>query len=210
MGAPDSLELLVLDVNGVLYTYDRQRRIDTLARLLDREPDAIEAAIFDSGLEDAADAGELGPEEYLAAVGRALHVRFDRHAWRTALTEAVAPNDEVLTLLGRIVTPVEMVTLSNNGLLVMHEAERVFPRILDLGIEFHVAAELGASKPDRHVYLDLCERCGVPPARAAFVDDKVANVDGARRAGLDAHLFVGAEGLHRFLTDRGVVFETSR
>lgn len=210
MADAERLELLILDVNGVLYTYDRQRRIEALARLLDRPQDAVTAAVFDSGLEDAADAGDLGPEEYLAAVGDELDVQFGRAAWRTALSAAVAPNEAVLELIGRIAGPIDMVTLSNNGLLVMHEAQRVFPRILELGIEFHVAAELGASKPERHVYLDLCERRGVPPARAAFVDDKADNVDGARRAGIDAHLFVDVDGLRDFLTGRGVVFRDSQ
>lgn len=210
MTGADRLELLILDVNGVLYSYDKERRVAALARLLDRSRQEVTTAIFDSGLEDAADAGELGSDDYLAAIGDELGLEFDRAVWRAALTAAVAPNEPVLALLAGIVDDVDMVTLSNNGLLVKEEVDLVFPRIIELGIDFHVAAELGASKPDRNVYLDLCELRGVDPARAAFVDDKRKNVEGARRAGIDAHRFVDLEELHSFLVGHGLGFDDAR
>jgi FMN phosphatase YigB (HAD superfamily) len=202
MSAP--LELLILDVNGVLYRYDVERRIARLGELLDRSPAAVTAAVFDSGIEAAADAGELSPDEYLARVGSELRTSMDRDAWRTSLIAAVEPNEPVLDLLAGVGDQVAMITLSNNGLLVKEEVDLVFPRLGDIGIEFHVAAELGAAKPDRSVYLDACELRGVAPEAAAFVDDKQKNVDGALRAGIAAHRFSDTAGLRGFLEACGL------
>jgi putative hydrolase of the HAD superfamily len=56
-----------------------------------------------------------------------------------------------------------------------------------------VSCEVGLSKPDRRVY-ELClGRLGVPGHEALFVDDRRANVEGARQAGLQALRFTGNE-----------------
>ena len=46
--------------------------------------------------------------------------------------------------------------------------------------------------------------CGHAPGEIFFTDDRPENVDGARRAGLDATLFRGAQPLLRDLLDRQV------
>jgi HAD superfamily hydrolase (TIGR01509 family) len=52
--------------------------------------------------------------------------------------------------------------------------------------------EEGVEKPDPKAYAIVCERLGVAPAQALFLDDVPANVEGARRSGLTAILFVDA------------------
>ena len=204
MASASRIDLLILDVNGVLYRYDEERRITTLAELLATSPSDVRDAVFESGLEDAADAGDLDPDEYLSSVGSRLGVGFGRAVWRDALADSVTPNDDVLELLDPLRDRVAMATLSNNGLLVAEEVDAVYPRIAEMGIEFHVAAAFGASKPSRGVYRDVCDLHGVDPAGAALVDDKQTNVEGARRAGLAAHHFRGTPGLRGFLDDLGV------
>jgi len=46
------------------------------------------------------------------------------------------------------------------------------------------SSEVGLRKPDPAIYLLTCERLGVEPTRAAFVDDIEANVIGARKLGM--------------------------
>ena len=200
----EPVELLVLDVNGVLYRYDVDRRVAALADRLDRSPDEVRAAVFDSGIEDRADAGELAPGDYLRAISDELGTELDRATWTAALAGAVTPNEPVLELLAGLAGAVAMATLSNNGLLVEEQVDSIYPRLRELGIAVHVAAEFGDSKPERDVYLDVCERHGVDPGRAAFVDDKARNVEGAERAGLRAHRFEGVDGLRRFLGELGL------
>lgn len=58
-----------------------------------------------------------------------------------------------------------------------------------------VSCDVGLSKPDRRIY-ELClGRLGVPGHEALFVDDRKANVEGARQAGLQALWFTGADAL---------------
>lgn len=60
-----------------------------------------------------------------------------------------------------------------------------------------VSCEVGVAKPDARIYALCLERLGVPGPRALFVDDRTANVEGARRAGLRALLFDGDAAVER-------------
>lgn len=46
--------------------------------------------------------------------------------------------------------------------------------------------EVGVRKPNPAIYRLACERLGVAPERAVFLDDQPANAEGARAAGLRA------------------------
>lgn len=49
--------------------------------------------------------------------------------------------------------------------------------------------EVGIEKPDPRIYLLTCERLGVHPGEAVFLDDLEANVAAAREVGMRAVLF---------------------
>lgn len=198
------VDLLLWDVNGVLYDYDPDVRVAALARALGVDTDAVRDALFTSGLEDASDAGEIGPEAYLAEVGRRLGTELDRDRWAGALAAAVTPRRDVLPVVEAVAGRVRCSTLSNNGLLVREMVGRIYPELAALGIEVHVAAEYGESKPDRGIFVDACSSWGVERTRAAFVDDKATNAEGASRAGLHSHHFKDRDGLVAFLASLGL------
>jgi putative hydrolase of the HAD superfamily len=54
------------------------------------------------------------------------------------------------------------------------------------------SCEVGCRKPDEQIFHLALSRLGVEPTRTVFIDDAVGNVEGARRAGLQAVL-IGPE-----------------
>jgi hypothetical protein len=66
------IALLLLDLNGVLYRYDRDARIAVLAARSGRSAEAIRVAIWDSGFEDAGDAGQFDAAAYLRGFGTCM------------------------------------------------------------------------------------------------------------------------------------------
>ncbi|GAA2162684.1 HAD family hydrolase [Actinomadura napierensis] len=61
------------------------------------------------------------------------------------------------------------------------------------------SADLRLAKPDPAIYRHVAGRLGAAPADLTFVDDRPANVEAARAAGLRAFLFTGADRLRRDL-----------
>ena len=62
-----------------------------------------------------------------------------------------------------------------------------------------ISSEEHLIKPDKDIYLRLCDRYSLNPTECLFVDDKAVNVEGARRAGMDAVVFTTAEAFEKFI-----------
>ena len=69
------------------------------------------------------------------------------------------------------------------------------------------SSELGVAKPDPEVFRLACRLMDATPEECVFVDDRWENVAAAREAGLEAHLFIGADALAQFL---GALHPTKR
>lgn len=65
------------------------------------------------------------------------------------------------------------------------------------------SCEVGMAKPDPAIYLYTCEKLGVAPADALFLDDREENVRGAEQVGLPALRFTSIDQLRRDLAARG-------
>ncbi len=60
-------------------------------------------------------------------------------------------------------------------------------------------------KPDRIIYELAIARFGVDPAECLFIDDVAANITGAQAAGIEGHVFDGADGLRDKLVIIGLL-----
>jgi 2-haloacid dehalogenase len=67
-----------------------------------------------------------------------------------------------------------------------------------------VSAHEQLLKPDPRIYALLCERHGLAPADCIFIDDSLANVEGARAFGMQGHHFKTAAGLRADLRQQGL------
>jgi 2-haloacid dehalogenase len=72
-----------------------------------------------------------------------------------------------------------------------------------------VSGKERVTKPDPAIYRLLLERYGLAPQTTFFTDDSPANVEAARRVGLRAELFVGADALRAQLVAAGVLRPSS-
>jgi 2-haloacid dehalogenase len=83
------------------------------------------------------------------------------------------------------------------------EARRLYP-FLDTFDGIIVSAHEKLIKPDPRIYALLCERYGLAPGRCIFIDDSLANVEGARAFGMRAHHFTAPEPLRAELKAAGL------
>ncbi|HKF63406.1 MAG TPA: HAD family phosphatase [Dongiaceae bacterium] len=67
-----------------------------------------------------------------------------------------------------------------------------------------VSAHEQLLKPDLRIYALLCERHGLAPADCVFIDDNLANVEGARAFGMQGHHFKTAAELRADLRQQGL------
>lgn len=67
------------------------------------------------------------------------------------------------------------------------------------------SAELGLAKPDAEIYAVVGGRLAVDPAAIVFIDDRRVNVDAARAAGWNAHLWRSDADTREVLVAAGIL-----
>lgn len=186
-----ALKAVVLDIGGVLECNTDAGEQRWLTRLgLSKEELSRRMAPIDQ-------AGAVG-EIDLAEAERRIAAAFslddgDVHAFMEdiwsdyvgTLNEPVAAY--FASLRGRYRTGIV-----SNSFVGAREREAVhgFEEMCDVIVYSH---EVGCTKPDPAIYLIACERLGVRPSEALFVDDSPSCVEGARAVGMEAILFVDTE-----------------
>jgi putative hydrolase of the HAD superfamily len=201
-----ALPWLLFDIGGVLIT--RPDDIGALTRALDpagvtgEDAEAHVREAFDAHREPydrggsarefwdavAQDVGADVPDDD----GLAELVAIEQRRWGS-------PGDDTLAALDRAIAAGYPLAILSNA---PHELADVLEDPAGWGARFEVvlvSARIGMAKPDADVWPLAVERLGSPAERILFVDDKPANVDAAREAGIHAHVWEGLDTLDRIL-----------
>jgi HAD superfamily hydrolase (TIGR01509 family) len=202
-----AIEIAIFDLDDVLCRYDLGRRLRVLSQISGKMPRDIRAALWDSGFEDAADAGHYATaEEYLAEFGRRLGHSISRAQWIEARRASITPWPQILALVGEIGRKKRIALFSNNGPLMEESLAEIFPEaVKTFGEDCYFSCEFRSKKPSPESYRRLLARLGIKPSLAWFTDDKKSNVDGARIAGLQAYHFVSEAQLRREIIEKQLI-----
>jgi glucose-1-phosphatase len=178
---------VLFDLDGVLVAYDRRGRMEHLGNAIGCTADAVFAALFESGLEDRYDAGDITTDDYLATLGESLGCQVDRTTWSAARTASMHCAPATCARIAALSKQCDVAVLTNNGALIAEILPTAIPDLFpSLDGRVFCSGALGASKPSRDAFLRVVDRLGHVPHRTLFLDDNMDNVEGARAAGLFA------------------------
>ncbi|MCP2339930.1 HAD family hydrolase [Actinomadura rupiterrae] len=187
---------VLIDVGGVLRS-DRTREVlaDWAVRL-GTSPRKVLRAVF-GGNDEAVLVGRMSEDDWWGIVAERLRLRPDevsdlradmgaRETWNTGLLEALRtlragredPERRVAVAIVSNAWPVVGTILAREGMAGIAD-------------EIVLSCEVGFAKPDPRIFELTLRRLGVAAGDALFIDDTPANVDAARRLGLDGHVHTG-------------------
>ena len=200
-----SIDTVIFDIGNVLIPWDPR----WLLRKLLPDEAAIDRFIEESGFiawnaqHDAGQSFSLGIAQHGAAFPHYRHLFqafFDR--WEETIAE---PIEGTVDLARRLrAAGYRTLALTNFSAETFPRAVRLNPFLREFeGIV--VSGEEKLMKPDPAIYQLLCERHGVQPERAVFIDDSLHNVEGARRIGMHALHFRSVDTLHLDLGQLGIL-----
>jgi len=179
---------VIFDMDDVLCHYDLGRRLRFLAALANTTARDVRAALWDSGFEEAADAGDYpDPAGYLQEFGARLGYPISETEWVDARRHAMTANSEVLVVAALLKAQADVAIYTNNGPIVKNNLHRLLPEAALIFPNRFCSYEFGTKKPDPKSFVKLVESLGRQAAECWFIDDKKSNVEGARIAGLTAH-----------------------
>jgi putative hydrolase of the HAD superfamily len=181
--------VIVWDLGGVLARFRPGRRLEALADATGLPPEQIDHALWGSGLDAAAERGELPEAEVWSQALAGLDGRLTRSELRRHWAVAFEPDPEVLGLVDELGPGA---ILTNNGPLVEAALGEELATIGNLLDPWLLSWRLGATKPAPQAFERAAAALDRPPADLTLVDDRQENVDAARRAGWQAVLHVDA------------------
>ena len=185
-----NIRAVIFDLGGVVLPspiqffrdYERERGL----------PDRFISEVVVGGGEHGAwsrlERGELSLTEFAAAFGdecEAAGTRVDVSDLLGAMTGEGQPYPEMVTAIRAIREPgLKTAALTNNwrredgaGVTDSRGLYDLFDVVIESAIE-------GLRKPDPEIYLLACERIGVQPSEAVFLDDLGVNLKSARALGM--------------------------
>ncbi len=201
-----AVEALLFDLGGVVIEIDFDRAFRRLV-----EHSRLPLAELRAGFRvDAAyeqhERGELEAKDYIAHLRRVLELDCDDEAmigaWNSIFVREISETvDAVLAVREQL--PCYALTNSNPT----HQAvwTQRYPRAIAAFRDVFVSSDLGHRKPEREAFHAVAERTGTKPESMLFFDDTLENVEGARRAGLQAVHVTAPEDVTRALMRVGGV-----
>jgi glucose-1-phosphatase len=180
--------LVIFDMDDVLCHYDLGRRLRYLATLANTTARDVRAALWDSGFEDAADAGAYPDAAlYLSEFGARIGYAISEDEWVDARRHAMTANSEVLVVAALLKAQTDVAIYTNNGPIVKRRLDSLLPEAALIFAQRFCSYEFGTKKPDPKSFARLVDSLGRKPGDCWFIDDKKSNVEGARIAGLIGH-----------------------
>ena len=148
--------------------------------------------------------GRLTPEEFYQKLKDKVAIQVDYDQFVKSWCEIFFPMPGMDELFSEVEKRVAVGLLSDTDPIHWDYLPPLYPflkRIKKPTLSF----EIGFMKPAPEAYLTAARNVGFPPEQCFFTDDKPGNIEGARRVGMDAELFTGAEELRRQLESRVII-----
>ena len=126
--------------------------------------------------------------------------------WERRMPEmfsGVIPETEaaILALAARGVPQFGLSNMSHEMIGPIRAMSPAFSHLRDIVI----SAETAIMKPDPRIYAQACQRFGLEPAEAIFIDDAQKNIDGAAALGFHTHHFTDPARLRPALEAAGLL-----
>ena len=180
-------DALLFDLGGVVMGIDWDRAFARWAESCDADPEDIGMRFtFDEPYERH-ERGEIGELDYYASLRKSLAIDIGdddfRAGWGAIFSE---PVHETVALLESLEDRVALYAFSNSNDAHHLVWSRKFEDALRHFRRVFVSSQMGLRKPERASFDHIAREIGVAPSRILFFDDTAVNVEGARRAGLQA------------------------
>jgi epoxide hydrolase-like predicted phosphatase len=196
-----TVQAVFFDIGGVLEITPPTGWVEQWEARLGLLPGGLSAAARD--VFAAGSTGEITEEDVHHQLAMTLAV--DAAAIDEMMADSWAeylgtPNVELIDYMASL-RPRYKVGIISNSFVGARDREQRLYRFGDLTDDIVYSHEVGVLKPDPRIYQLACERLDVRPTAAAFIDDHLDAVEGARAAGMIALLFEDNDQILRQLAD---------
>lgn len=148
--------------------------------------------------------GELGPEDFHQAVVERFDLDYDFNSFRNAWCDIFQPMSGMADLFQELSRNYHIGLLSDTDPIHWEYLRGELPWLQTVA-KPTLSFEVGYLKPHPVMFETAAANCGTAKSKCLFIDDLLANVDGARYSGMPGLRFVNPEKLRKDLIGLGVL-----
>ena len=198
------IKLVAFDLGNVLCTVDETTASKKLSELSDKPWEDVHEIVFSPIRKLQFESGEMSFDQHAVQAISNLGIDMPLNEFTDLYDSVLIPSESMFPLIERIADTYRLALVSNTSEPHWKSAERFLPFSSSLD-PIIVSYEVGVMKPEPAFYDALLERSGVPTANILFVDDLVANIEGAEAAGMIGHQFTSKRNLEIALAELGII-----
>jgi putative hydrolase of the HAD superfamily len=206
---PEIKYIIIFDLGNVILNFDHRLISQRLAKKSKFTEIEIYSIIFEQGLEERFDLGQVSIEEFIEEIQSKLGIDLSINEFNNLWSDIFWENEGVVQVIQDLkVQDYTLYLLSNtNELHVKFVRERF--DILDLFDDFLFSYQIGLRKPDHNLFLKVFERSKLDPKLHIYIDDKKEYVDSALQVGMQVIVFESTKQLKEELAKLGVLFNST-
>lgn len=181
------VDAMLFDFGGVIIEIDFDRVFARWAQLAHADAARVKARFSHGDAYQRFEIGAIGAAEYFDSLRHDLDIDLDDAAFADGWQRVLGPEiPATVAALRRLEPRVPLYLFSNtNALHYETWSARHAAALAPFRRQF-LSFRMGMRKPDRDAFEAVARAIAVAPERILFFDDTVANIEGARAAGLRA------------------------
>ena len=202
---------LYFDLGNVLLYFSHERACRQMAAVASTPergltPTDVRRVVFESGLEDLYEAGELTTAEFYVQFCRQTATRPDLDALARAASDIFWPNDSLLAVIAELRQGGHRLGLLSNTNEIHWEfvSDGRYDHLPDAFDVLALSYRMGTMKPRREIFERAAVLASVAPGEIFYTDDRPEHVAAAREVGYDAVQYTDTPALVAELRRRGI------
>ena len=197
------IDAIIFDLGGVLVNVDEARALERFAARTRRPAAEISDYVRRTPYVTEFALGKLTRRQFYRVLAKDLKFDGGFEEFAQIWSEIFSPIEPMVALAEGLKTRLPRVILSNTNPLHIDYIIQHYPWFNDFAAQV-LSYEVGLLKPDAAIYELTLRQCGLEAARAVFIDDLAANVEGARRVGIQGIQYQNVDQVRAELTKLGV------
>lgn len=187
------IKAIVFDMGGVIIHFDENKYYEYLSEQYDINENKIVNAM--TPLINRFDRGDITLGLLLDSISKNIGIKIPRKSWNLVFDSNAKIDGKMIALIGALSKNYKIYMLTNVNRsryfrtnIMLKINEKLFDKKF-------ISCYLHMTKPDKRIYQYLLAKTKLMPNETVFIDDSLANINGARAIGMNGIVFKGYDAL---------------
>ncbi len=198
------IKAVCFDLDGVFFKEDSFNKFKKSISILSNNPEIIDD-VFHGEMMSSFKKGDISEYKYWEYVRNILNIDISNAEIYKILRESYNINKEIIDIINTIKkTDLQTCICSNNFISRIRELDKKYS-FLGLFDTKILSYEVGFLKPQKEIFQELINSCGLRPNEILYSDDSAKKLIGAKDLGITTYVFNSIDSFIMELTKLSVI-----